>query len=81
MRLYYVRADDDNGENADMYAWAFTPQEAAKLCQQYWKDQNGGKLSDTNVSWVDEVPHNVRGPIGVVEWDNVVRHEETGATK
>jgi hypothetical protein len=76
MKLYYVRADDENGENADAYVWAKDYKMASFEVQAYWKKWSGWAPM---VQWVDEVP--TKPELGVVDWPDVVRHEAKGATK
>lgn len=74
-KLYYVRADDIDGSNADAYVWARDPRQAGKLCQRYWTGLSGGPPNHTQVLWVDEVPTIAPRRGQVVHWENIVRHE------
>lgn len=71
MKLYYVRADNDNGENSDAYVRADTPVQAAAFCAAYWKGACG---YEQETLWVDEVP-SIHGFGGVIDWNVIVRHK------
>lgn len=67
-KLFFVRADNEDGENLDLHARADTEEEARKAWNDYY---NEGEVEEPNhpmscIKWVGEIP--VEGPKGAISW-------------
>lgn len=73
LTLYYVSADDVDGNNRDLFVNADSPGEAADLVIAYWaEDGIEINLDDVDAVNVFQVPQ--PGPTGAVPWRDVVSH-------
>jgi hypothetical protein len=61
-KLFYVRADDESGENTDLIVRADDEKKAVASWRRYFKDWD----LPAKPQWVGEIP--VDGPKGAIEW-------------
>lgn len=67
VKLYYVKAETESGDNADLLVYAATPEQA----KEFWSafcDENEWDVSDEPSS-VKEVPAPASPEGGVISWD------------
>lgn len=68
MKLYYVRADSDDGENMDLMVWSETKEQAIEL----WQAHYGFDHEDfPDPHWVGAVPTGVPATPTVIDWSQI----------
>jgi len=67
MRLFYVRCDDENGENLDLFVWAETHAGAAGLWAKHYS-LSSGEAPDTTV----EIPTTPPTAASAICWSTLV---------
>lgn len=67
MKLFYVRADDEEGENLDLFVWAETHFSAAGLWAEYY-GMDAGYAPDA----VTEIPTTPPAAPGPIPWSDLL---------
>lgn len=71
LKLFYVRADDDSGENADVFVRAVTTAEAKTAWRGWFRGVFGYAPKASFINYIGEVPEPLTGTRGAIPWDDI----------